>query len=753
MLACSPTRRLSENEYLLNKTRVELNSKEFETTSLKPYEKQVPNKTILGMKFHLALYNLFAPEKTKGLPGWFKKIGEEPVVWDPVLTERTTEQFKRYLETKGYYDARVSDSVYLHKNRAFITYDIDLNEPYRIRSIRYYFEDQNIASFMNADSLNCLIKAGSRFDKELLQKERLRIEEYMKNKGFYKFSKEYVFFEALEGNTEKQIDLIITIKENISGIPDPETKVKHHYQYKIDKAFIYPNFSFSSINKSSDIPENDTVSINNNFIVYTGKHRIKPDVALFPNQCSPGSIYRLDKVKKTYNNYSSLGLFRLINIQFEENDDYQSDTSSFKYLNCYLELSPRKIQSYQTEIVGTNSSGDLGARANLRYNNYNLFRGAERFEIRLTGAIERIKKGEDIETGQTMYEGGIESTLTLPKFLVPFRAEQFTRKYNPRTSISASYNYQNQPMRYIRTIANSSFSYRWKGNSYNAYQIYPVDINYVWLPQIDSSFYANEIEGTHLVSSFSNHTILASRATFEYTTQVIEKKEDFFFLRTSIEPAGNLLHFIDRHTANENDSTFLGVPYFQYIKCDLDFGIHDQITQGNKIVYRVLAGIGYPLGDQDAMPFEKMYSPGGPNDVRAWSYYELGPGSYSPDSANNEKRLGDIKLVANLEYRFKLFWVIEGALFVDAGNTWTVFDRPDQPGSTFKWNQFYKEFAVGGGFGTRFDFSFLMIRTDFGIKLRDPSIQDGSRWIGINQSRHYTFNERFTFQFGIGYPF
>jgi outer membrane protein assembly factor BamA len=153
------------------------------------------------------------------------------------------------------------------------------------------------------------------------------------------------------------------------------------------------------------------------------------------------------------------------------------------------------------------------------------------------------------------------------------------------------------------------------------------------------------------------------------------------------------------------------------------------------------------------MPFEKMYSPGGPNEVRAWSFYELGPGSYSPDSANNEKRLGDIKLVGNLEYRFKLFWVLEGAMFVDAGNTWTVYDRENQPGSTFKWNQFYKEFAIGGGLGIRLDFSFLLIRTDFGFKLRDPSIQEGSRWIELNQTKHYTFNDRFTFQFGIGYPF
>jgi hypothetical protein len=753
-VSCSPTRRLTDNEYLLNKSKVDLKSKEIDAADLKPYEKQSPNKTILGLKFHLFLYNLTSPEKTKGIPGWLKKIGEEPVIWDPVLTSRTVKQFKEYLEAKGYYDARVSDSISLRNKRADILYTIILNEPYRIENIRYRFEDQDLAKYVYEDTINCLIKKGGRFDKEVLQMERQRLEESLKNQGFYRFSKEYIFYDAFEGNDEKKIDLQITFKENVTGVPDPETKVRHHYRYKIGQTFIYPNYTLYSSEPLADSLEYDTVKIDDNNIIYFGKHHIKPETVLFPNQCTPGSLYRLDKVKKTYNSYSALGLFRLITIQFKEHIQSMPDTGAFKYLNCMIELSPRKVQSYQTEIVGTNSSGNLGGRASLRYNNYNLFRGAEKLEVRLTGAIERIKKSEYSETPQTLYEGGIETSLSLPKFLVPFRAEQFTHKFNPQTSINVSYNYQNRPNYYIRTIANTSFSYRWKGNSFNTHQLFPVDFNYVWLPQgIINDTLRSYIDKSSEKASFTNHTILAARYTFEYTNQVVEKNEDFIFLRTSIESAGNVIYGIRKLASYENDTSFLNVPYFRYLKTDIDFRIHDQITEGNKMVYRICLGLGYPLGSHTSIPIEKMYSPGGPNDIRAWSFYELGPGSDTTKLLANEYKLGDIQLVANLEYRFKLFWVIEGAMFVDAGNVWTVNERKEQPSGVFRWNRFYKEIAVGAGVGTRFDFSFLLLRTDFGIKFRDPAILQGSRWIDINRAVKYSLKRRVTFQFGIGYPF
>jgi len=758
--SCSPTRRLAEDEYLLNKTVVDLDSKEIDIHDLKTYEKQIPNKTILGIKFHLFLYNLASPGKEKFPSGWLKKIGEEPVIWNPMLTERTTEQFRDYLETKGYYTSVISDTVLLRKQKANIIHSIQLNEPHRIRNIAYRFEDQKIADLVLKDTVKSLIKPGARFDKEVFQLERQRIEELLKNNGYFKFSKEYIFFDAIEVFEKKLVDLRIVIKENIAGIPDPETKVRHHQKYKIHSIYIYPDFGRFSTIDDNQKQQVDTINVDGNHIIYSEKLRIKPEAVMLPNRCNPGNIYKLNDVKKTYSNYSSLGLFRVINIHFKELGSGLTDTGDFRYIDNYIELSPRKPQSYQFEIVGTNSAGDWGARANILFNNFNLFRGAENLEIKITGAIEQMTKQTGGEYTDLMREGGFESTLSLPKILVPFSVRQFSMRYNPRTLINFSYNYQNQSY-YIRTIASTSLSYKWKGNQFNSHQLYPIEFNYVRLPEgIRDSVQRNMIMGTYLENSFIDHTILAARYVFEYTTQVIERKEDYIYLRASLESAGSVIYGVAKLTPSENDTTFMKVPFFRYLKCDADFRINNQVTPDNRVIYRIFAGVGYPLGDQRTLPFEKMYFAGGPYGIRAWESYSLGPGSEATDTISYAYRLGDVKLETNIEYRFKLFWVMEGALFIDAGNIWRIYEN--RPVTAFAWDRFYKEIAVGTGLGFRFDFNFLIIRTDFGIKLRDPSIQEGSRWIDFNRSVDYKFlpinldenqKARLSFQFGIGYPF
>lgn len=750
--SCSSTRRIADGEYLLSKTKIEIDSKEIDQNEIKKYAKQSPNKTILGLKFHLFLYNLASPKREKFPSSWFRRIGEEPVIWDDILTESTTNQYKKFLETKGYYEARIQDTVKLKKKKAETLYKISLGEPYTINSIKYKFEDQSVSELILADTVNCLMHIGDRFDKEVLQNERQRLEMLMKNNGYFKFNREYIFYEALETEIRNKVDLIITIKENVLGMPDPVTKVKHHYQYKINKSYVYTDFT--NFNNLSDEEKQraDTVKIEKNNVIYLGKQKIRPEAVLYPNLMNPGRIYNLQDVKKSYNNYSSLGLFRIINIHFDELSNRFADTSDYRYINEVIELTPRKKQAYQFEIVGTNSAGDIGARANLLYNNFNLFRGAENFQVILTGAIEAMEKREK---SPPMMEFGIETSLTFPKFLVPFNANRFTRKFNPRTIIDISYNYQDRPD-YIRTIARTSFGYKWSGNEYNTHQLIPIDFNYVRLPEgIKDTALWNDIKDTPLRNSYEDHTILAARYVFEFSNQRIEKRGDFVYLRATLEPAGNLISGIKSLTSAENDSTLFQVPYFQYVKSDIDLRLYRQITPDNKIVYRFFVGVGYPVGKSETLPFEKMYFSGGPYGIRAWSTRTLGPGSVSDtiSTAIYANNLGDIKLEMNFEYRFKLFWKLEGAFFVDAGNIWTIKKYPSRPGTSFEWNRFYNEIAVGTGLGARFDFSFLLIRTDFGIKLRDPAIQEGSRWIDFSGTADKSLGKRFVFQFGIGYPF
>ncbi len=757
VLSCSSTRYVPDDKYLLNKNEVSINNKKnIDLDALKGYEKQRPNKTILGIKFHLGLYNLSNINK-KGWPNnWLRKIGEEPVVYDKFETLATEEQFRKYLESKGYYHAIVTDTVKIKKRKADVTYNIKLNKPYIIHRINYFFEDTSLRPLIMADTSQSLIHPGQIFDKDILQRERIRIEDYLRNRGYYKFSKEYIYFDAVKLPDVYQIDLTLGIKKFTEVTQDSTNKPTEHRQYRINKVYIHPNFSSALMfsDTLTEQPPQDTLLYENMEFLYSGKLKIKPSVITQSDYILPGELYKLDNVNKTYQHLSSLGIYKLVNIEFNEPKNGKIDSLGRYPLNSDIELTRRKVQSFQLETLGTNSSGDLGARENFSYYNWNLFRGAEVFQVRLTGAIEAIRNPETNALSY-MHETGVQASIKIPKFLLPLRTKGFVKKFNPKTTITSAYNYQDRP-EYVRTIANATFGYLWRGNSYVTHNFSPFELNYVRLPFIDSTYYANYIEPNNfLKSSYINHLVGDMRYSFEYTNQDIEKKRDFIYLKVSLESAGDLLYAYSKLTDRkkspvDNSYHYFGVPFFQYFKTDIDFRHYNVIDQGNKIVSRLFIGVGYPYGNSISLPFEKKYFAGGPNGIRAWSTRSLGPGSYSGDTVGYPNSMADMKLEGNVEYRFHLFWKLEGALFVDAGNIWSVRNEPTRPGAEFKWNTFYKDIAVGSGFGTRFDFSYLLIRFDFGIKLRDPGIQNGNKWIIAN--RPFKLSD-FTVQFGLGYPF
>lgn len=710
------------------------------------FEKQTPNKTILGLKFHLWVYNLAKPNKNKGISGWLHRIGEEPVLFDPVLTDQTTEQFKKHLVNQGYYHAAVHDSIEFKGKKAIVRYYITLNKPYRIKNIQYQFEDQSIKDIIYADTVNSLVKVGNRFDADVLAAERVRVETYMKNHGYYKFSRDNIYYTAEKDKQTNWVDLTILIKQSSTGIPDPETKIRMHHQYKIANTYIFPNSTlFYTKNSQEDHSLTDTIRIDHYFIVYQGRHNIKPAALLMPNLCRPGNLYNLNDVQKTNNNYSSLGLFRVINVNFKDDENIQADTGKYRYVNCFIELTPRKDQSFKYEVVGTHSYGDFGGRINILYNNYNLFRNAENLQNKITGAVEGTQNRYKVKG--PMLELGFESQLTLTKFLIP----KILLKFNPKTTFNIMYNYQNQPA-FVRTQAGASYGYQWKGNKYNKNYFVPLDFTYTGLPKgLRDSTFASDIKRSSSENNYRNHTILSLKDIFEYSNQVPEKNRDFIFFRGGLEWAGLGLKGLSNAFFERKDTLFK-VPFNQYIKTDLEFRYNNLISPDNRIVYRLTTGIGYPLWSSQTLPLERQYAAGGPDDIRAWSTNKLGPGSV-PDSLRSAYPRGDIRLEGNVEYRFKLFWDIEGALFVDAGNIWNAKKLPNQPGGEFRWNRFYKQIAVGTGFGLRFNFSFVILRTDFGWKMRDPSIQEGSRWIDWNKTINKGFKDRINFQLGIGYPF
>lgn len=757
--SCAPARYVPEGDYLLSKNKVENVQKSVPEDQLKNYVLQKPNKRLFGLRFYLFLYNLSNIQKEKWPHNWLRKIGEEPVIYNPGLTENSADQLRQFLENKGYHQAVVSDTVIFRGRNARAYYSIQSNDPYRIKTITYVFEDTSLISHVLPDTLNSLLKRGMRFDKDVLQQERIRIENLLKEQGYYRFVKEYIFYNATLDPDDNSVELVMIIKEFVEGEPDPRTKVKQHHRYKIGNVYLNPDYIAQPGENGLEPGQIsfDTTFYQGQYLLYSGKPSLKPGVIINSSYIVPGQFYKLSDVNRTYRNLSELNLVRYTNITFREVEAVPASANE-RLLDCRIELTQKKVQSYQTEIAGTNSAGDLGIRGNLLYQNFNLFKGAEVFNLKVTGAIEALRNRSEGKY-KSMKEVGMETSIVFPKFFSPFRLESFVKKYSPKTSISASFNYQSRPD-YTRSIANSSFSYKWKGNQYLTHTIWPLELNYVQIYEnLSSAEFLDSMKNTPLGYSFEDHMVNVARYGIELNKQAIGQRKDFVFTRFNIESAGNLVNLANKifneKTTDEPYELF-NVPYFQYMRGDVDFSYYNIIDKQNSFVYHLFIGLGIPYGNSETLPYEKKFFAGGPNSIRAWNTYDLGPGSYvETDTALSSvfyypNKNGDMKLEANIEYRFKVIWKMEGAIFLDMGNVWDIGEDEDKPGAEFNWARFHKEIAIGTGFGARFDFSFFLLRLDFGIKLRDPALPEGERW--VQAFRNFGIND-LHLKFGIGYPF
>jgi outer membrane protein assembly factor BamA len=448
----------------------------------------------------------------------------------------------------------------------------------------------------------------------------------------------------------------------------------------------------------------------------------------------------------------ALKVYRLVNIFFSEFREEEESRQPEMKLDCTIQLTLLSQQSFNVELEGTNSEGNIGGALNLVYQNRNLLHGAELFNMKLKTAFEAVNQNNKDLRGSQEY--GLETSMRLPKFLIPFlKKEDFVKNYNPTTTILAAFNYQDMPS-YTRTMANATFGYSWTGRQYKSHIVNPVQLNLVNLISIDTAFKEQILNSSYLAYSYRDVMILGGNYSFIFNNQKIQKSKDYVFLRANFEAAGNFLYAVSAIAGSKKKAGsyyVFGQPFAQYIRVDVDVRYNFIVNDVSSVVYRGFAGVGIPYGNSRAIPFEKQYFGGGANGIRAWQVRTLGPGSYIPEEGEFLNQTADIKIEGNAEYRFKLFWILEGALFVDGGNIWTFREDSSRPGSKFSFNTFYKEFAIGTGIGFRFDFSFVTGRLDFGMKLRDPSIQEDSKWIFM--SRPYNFRNDFTLVLGIGYPF
>ncbi len=760
--SCNPTKYVPSGELLLNRNELVLKESSdplpptVSKSAIKPYIRQQPNKKIFGTRFHLGLYNLSDIDKDKWPHGWLRRIGEEPVVFDPAAADRSAGQMQTYLWSKGFFNARVEDTVGLHKDEARVVYDIDPGRPYTIADIRYDIQDTLLHPLVMIDTVNCTIERGMIYDVDLLQRERKRLERFIRDVGFYAFSTENIFFRIDSALMSRQVIVHYVVSRRTTIDSQGRTTYNNHRMFRIRDVYIYPDFDprLSLTGGEAYTESYDTTLFQGiHFVAPPGKLSVRPEVLTQALYVNPGSLFSVTNAEQTESHLVDLKNHRLVNVSYVDAGSTPGERRNEGMLDCIIQLTPMSRQSFTVELEGTNSGGNIGGALNLIYQNKSLLGGAELFTMKLKGAYETLTEGT---TGfSNIQQYGIEGNLRIPKFLMlyPWK-ENFIRKHDPRTVLQAGYNYQKVPV-YARSVANITLGYSWSGSKYTKYNINPLSFNVVKLHYVDPEFQAMIDTTSYLSFSYRDVRIVGGRYNYVFNNQMLQRSRDYWNIRLGMDLAGNMLSMLYRmgnaEMASDGSYHLFGQPFAQFMKGEVDATYNYRINTASSIVYRAYAGVGWAYGNSRVMPFEEQFFGGGANDIRAWVARTLGPGSYPMPESSFINLTADMKLEANIEYRFKLFWILEGATFIDAGNIWTVRPDEDRPGSLFRFNTFLDEIAVGSGLGLRFDFKFVLLRTDFGIKLRDPQATEGTKWIPLSG----TFDRKsdLTMVIGIGYPF
>ena len=694
LTACSGMKDIPENAVLLHRVKVvtDGNYDDVSPQALKPYVLQ--------------------REQVR----WFGLV-RKPIVIDTILARRSADNLRSALFNKGYLDAYVdvlTEPAGKHKQN--VIYVLHPEQPYFLNQMDYDIQDTAISRFLHP---RLVPLEPQRFNVEMLDQERKHITQLLTNNGYYHFNKTDISFQADSTIGNHLVNMTMVLHP----YRPTEDTVMSHRQYHIR------NLRFLSGNEDRSIPLRASVLRNNTFI-------------------TPGELYSASDLQNTYNHFGRLNAIRYTNINFTEVPDSN-------LLDCDIQLSTYKPSTISFQPEGTNTAGDLGAAVTLSYQNRNLFHGSEMLSLELRGAFEAIR-GLEGYSNQNFEEYSAQARLSFPRFIAPFISRNFRRRINASSEVSLLYDLQNRP-EFHRRVLSVAWRYKWQdANHHDRYQLDLVDLNYVFMPWISDTFrqdYLDDTTSRNAILRYNYEDLFIMKSGLGYTYN-----NGQYAIRANIETAGNVLSLFSKLTnASKNSETgqysLFNIAYAQYVKGDFDYTRYLVFDDENTLAFHFGVGIAYPYGNSSILPFEKRYFSGGANSVRGWSVRSLGPGKYARRDGNIDfiNQTGDMKLDINLEYRAHLFWKLGGALFIDAGNIWTLRDYADQPGGQFKVQNLLEDLAVSYGLGLRFNFDYFVLRLDLGMKAVNPAYEeDGGEHFPIIKPR---LSRDYAFHFAVGMPF
>lgn len=709
--SCSTTRRLAEGEYRLTDNKVVIVGEGPAASELQPYIKQKPNDYFIG-KWNPLLY-VYNLSSGRGTPfdRFVEKLGVAPVAFNPALVESSKASMLSHMEYLGYYGSEISSEVKTGGRRAKVIYTVTPGHRFVIDSLSYVIEEGPLRTLALRDSATSEVRPGKFLSESTLEAFSEQLSQLFRNRGYYGFTKNYFFFTADTSRMDGTADLTVRLEEYTRN--ETPSAARPHLRYRFGEV--------------------DIVALSR----FPIKRKFLDEI----NRIKPGMLYREGLVDNTYSRFSSLGLFNSVNIQLQERDS--------GFVDCNIILGVAKLQSIKLNLEGsTNSTGLFGITPSISYAHRNIFGGGEALTVGFRGNFQfRFHDNTRSE------EYAVNGSLKFPRFLL-LPSDLFITSV-PTTEISALFNYQNRP-EYKRNIASVGYNYNFTFRRRMSFQLSPVKFNLVHIYSISRDFYS-KLRDPYLINAYSDHLDMGMGASFYYTSDPslnpINVRRTSFYTRLNLDVAGNLLSLFNGVLPDNEygHNLFLGLPYSQYVRGEATavqtwrFGSDNQYA----FALRGVAGLGVAYGNSISLPFEKFFYAGGASSMRGWQARSVGPGSAPVDSTFSiVNQTGDMHLEANAEFRFPLFWKLQGGLFVDIGNIWKI--RADEAAiqeSLFRFRDFYKTTALDFGVGLRLDFNLILIRLDMGIKAYDPYLQkwcEPSRWLSRNG---------YAIHFGIGYPF
>lgn len=715
--SCSTTRVLGDGQFRLADNKVVVdNDRKFNTKEIESYIKQKPNSYIIfGWNPFLNIYNWSGKNADKGINKFLREIGTAPVVYQPSQVEASVENINRHLEYLGYYGSDVRSEVRVNGKRVTVTYSVTLGRRYRIGNVSFAVPDGEFKEDFYADTAAVSIRPGDFLSEDALEKETERAASMFRRKGYFGFTKNYFSFEADTLARRDTADLLMTVKEYTRN--QTAEYARPHRKYF---------FGDVSISYDNDLKFNDRV---------------------LKNICTirPGAMYDEREVNTTYSRLSALRLFSGVNVALNPRDS--------GIVDCDISLTKSRMQGFKVNLEGsTNSTGLIGISPQVSYYHKNIFHGGQWLNLGFLGNFQFKYDDRSVKSN----EFGVSAGLSFPEFL-GLPNSIFHGPSVPRTEINASYNYQNRP-EYTRNMISTSFGYSGslrEGKFY--YQFYPIQAKIVRLSNLDQNFYTTLSGNPFLRDAYQNHFDVGSGLVAYYTTSSsLVPKETYEYLRLQLDASGNVLSLFNKAMRRDDYGSRLiwNTPYSQYIRSELTLGKTFVFGRNDRqaLATRIMGGVGYAYGNSSALPFEKQFYSGGANSMRGWQARALGPGHAKADTTFViPSQTGDVKLEANLEYRFPMFWKLCGAVFTDVGNIWTLKETDGDDGSHthFDLKNLAASLAADWGIGLRVDLNFLILRLDMGMKVYDPSL-DTARWRSPSQ---WLKKDGYTLHFGVGYPF